>query len=193
MKILSWDELSGGNGESGGVFQDKTAVTIGVFDGVHRGHQVLLQKVVMSGYEPVVVTFRNHPRSVVAHRKAPELLVTVEERLAIFEKKGISAAILIDFSQKFSILSGRAFLAALWKNAAPAYMAIGATFRCGCRGAVDAAEVARINAEAGVRTEIVEPVREGGLPVSSSRIRKALAAGDTALAERMLGRKGELF
>jgi riboflavin kinase/FMN adenylyltransferase len=193
MKILSWDELSGGNRESGGAFQDKTAVTIGVFDGVHRGHQVLLRKVVMSGYEPVVVTFRNHPRSVVMHRKAPELLVTVEERLSLFEKEGVSAAVLIDFSQQFSILSGRVFLAALWKNVSPAYMVIGSTFRCGCRGAVDAVEVARINAEAGVKTEIVEPVREGGLPVSSSRIREALAAGDTALAERMLGRKAQLF
>jgi riboflavin kinase/FMN adenylyltransferase len=147
----------------------------------------------MSGYDPVVVTFRNHPRSVVMRRKAPELLVTVEERLALFEKEGVSAAILIDFSQQFSILSGRAFLAALWKNVSPAYMVIGSTFRCGYRGAVDAAEVARINAEAGVKTEIVEPVREGDLPVSSSRIREALAAGDTALAERMLGRKAQLF
>jgi riboflavin kinase/FMN adenylyltransferase len=193
MKILSWDELSGGNRESGGAFQDKTAVTIGVFDGVHRGHQVLLRKVVMSGYEPVAVTFRNHPRSVVMRRKAPELLVTVEERLALFEKEGVSAAILIDFSQQFSILSGRVFLETLWKNASPAYMVIGSTFRCGYRGAVDAVEVARINMEAGVKTEIVEPVREGGLPVSSSRIREALAAGDTALAERMLGRKAQLF
>jgi riboflavin kinase/FMN adenylyltransferase len=184
MKILSWEQFAGGNG----AFQNQTAVTIGVFDGVHRGHQVLLRKVVMSGFKPVVITFRNHPRSVVAHRKAPVLLITVEERLAIFEKEGVHAAILIDFSQKLSILSGRAFLETVWKNAAPAYMVIGSTFRCGYRGAVDAAEVARINAEAGVRTEIVEPVREGGLPVSSSRIRTALAAGDAALAGRMLGR-----
>lgn len=189
MRILSWDELSVGNG----AFRDKTAVTIGVFDGVHRGHQVLLRKVVSSGYAPVAVTFSNHPRSVVAHRKAPRLLITVEERLAIFEKNGVEAAVLIDFSQKFSILSGKAFLEALWKNAAPDYMAIGATFRCGYRGGLDAAGVARINAEAGVRTEIVEPVLEGGLPVSSSRIREALAAGDTALAERMLGRRVKLF
>ncbi|MDR1470224.1 MAG: FAD synthetase family protein [Spirochaetaceae bacterium] len=188
MTILSWDEFSGGKGNE--VFRDKTAVTIGVFDGVHRGHQVLLQKVIASGYEPVVVTFKNHPRSVVAHRKAPRLLITVEERLAIFEKRGVSAAILIDFSQKFSILSGRVFLETVWKNASPAYMVIGSTFRCGYRGGFDAAEVARVNAEAGVRTEIVEPVREGDLPVSSSRIREALAAGDVALAERMLGRGG---
>jgi riboflavin kinase/FMN adenylyltransferase len=185
MTILSWDELAG---KGRGLFQGKTAATIGVFDGVHRGHQVLLQKVVTSGHEPIVVTFKNHPRSVVAHRKDPGLLITVEERLAIFEKEGIQAVILIDFSKKFSILSGSAFLRALWENAFPAYMAIGSTFHCGYRGAVDAAEVARINAEKGVRTEIVEPVLEEGLPVSSSRIREALAAGDVALAERMLGR-----
>ena len=194
MTVLSWDELIGGNGSNGAnVFRGKPAVTMGVFDGVHRGHQVLLHKAASSGYEPVAVTFSNHPRGVVAHRKAPQLLITVEERLAIFEKSGVEAAVLIDFSQKFSILSGRAFLEALWKNAAPAYMAIGSTFRCGHRGDLDAAGVARINAEAGVRTEIVEPVLEGGLPVSSSRIREALAAGDIALAERMLGRKVKLF
>jgi riboflavin kinase/FMN adenylyltransferase len=163
-------------------------VTVGVFDGVHRGHEALLQKVLGSGHEPLVVTFRNHPRSVVAHRKAPELLITVEERLAIFEKKGVSATILIDFSQKFSILSGRDFLDMLRQCASPVYMAVGTTFRCGHGGTTDATEVMRINAEAGIRTEIVEPVREGGAAISSSRIREAFAAGDTTLAERMLGR-----
>jgi riboflavin kinase/FMN adenylyltransferase len=189
MKIISWDQFCGEEGRR--LFQNKTAVTIGVFDGVHRGHQVLLQKVLASGFEPVVVTFRNHPRSVVAHKKAPDLLITVDERLAIFEKKGVSVAVLIDFSKKFSILSGREFLSLLRENASPGYMAIGTTFRCGYRGTTDAAEVVRINAEAGICTEIVEPVREGTLPVSSSRIREALAAGDTDLAERMLGRKLE--
>jgi riboflavin kinase/FMN adenylyltransferase len=193
MTVLSWDEFCGGKRENGGIFRDKSAVTIGVFDGVHRGHRVLLQKAAASGFEPVVVTFRNHPRSIVAHRKAPKLLITVEERLAIFEKEGVSVTVLIDFSQRFSILSGRAFLETLRKNAALAYMVIGSTFRCGHRGTVDAAEVARINAEAGIRTEIVEPVQEDGIPVSSSRIREALVEGNVALAERMLGRKLELF
>jgi riboflavin kinase/FMN adenylyltransferase len=186
MKIFSWDEFCERDKQR--LFPGKTAVTVGVFDGVHRGHEALLQKVLVSGDEPVVVTFRNHPRSVVAHRKAPELLITVEERLAIFEKKGVSATILIDFSKKFSILSGRDFLCALWTYASPVYMAVGTTFRCGHGGTVDAAEVVRINAEAGVCTEIVEPVLEGGVAISSSRIREAFAAGDTALAERMLGR-----
>jgi riboflavin kinase/FMN adenylyltransferase len=186
MRIYSWDEFCG-QSQDGRLFRE-TAVTVGVFDGVHRGHEVLLQKVLGSGYEPLVVTFRNHPRSVVAHKKAPELLITVEERLAIFEKKGVSATILIDFSKKFSILTGRDFLCALWKYMSPVYMAVGTTFRCGHGGMTDAAEVMRINAEAGVCTEIVEPVLEGGVAISSSRIREALVAGDTALAERMLGR-----
>jgi riboflavin kinase/FMN adenylyltransferase len=187
MNVFSWEEVSEQAGRR--LFQHKTAATVGVFDGVHRGHQALLQKILESGNEPLVVTFRNHPRSVVAHKKTPDLLITVEERLAIFEKEGVSAVILIDFSKKISILDGRAFLTILCQNASLTYMAIGTTFRCGYRGAVDAAETVRINAEAGVRTEIVEPVWEGNLPVSSSRIREALAAGDTALAERMLGRK----
>jgi riboflavin kinase/FMN adenylyltransferase len=188
MRILSWDEFCGqGRDQNRRLFRE-TAVTVGVFDGVHRGHEALLQKVLESGYEPLVVTFRNHPRSVVAHKKAPDLLITVEERLAIFEKKGVSATILIDFSKKFSILSGRDFLDALRTHASPVYMAIGTTFRCGHGGMTNATEVARINAEAGVRTEIVEPVREGGVAISSSRIREALAAGDAVLAERMLGR-----
>jgi riboflavin kinase/FMN adenylyltransferase len=182
MRVLSWDEFCG----QGRLFPGQTAVTVGVFDGVHRGHRVLLQKIVTSGYVPVVVTFRNHPRSVVAHRKAPDLLITVEERLAIFEKAGIAATILIDFSKKFSILSGEDFLRAIREYASPAYMAVGTTFRCGCGGTTDAAAVARINAAAGVRTEIVEPLREDGAAISSSRIREAFAAGDIALAERML-------
>jgi riboflavin kinase/FMN adenylyltransferase len=185
MRVLSWDKFCG----QGRLFPEKTAstaITVGVFDGVHRGHRVLLQKIVTSGYVPVVVTFRNHPRSVVAHRKAPDLLITVEERLAIFEQAGIAATILIDFSKKFSILSGEDFLRRVWEHASPAYMAIGTTFRCGYGGTTAAAAVARINAAAGVRTEIVEPLQESGAAISSSRIREAFAAGDIALAERML-------
>lgn len=191
MNILTWEEFSGGKAAFAGAVSCQTAVTIGVFDGVHRGHQALLHKVASSGYAPVVVTFRNHPRSVLTRREAPRLLITVEERLAIFEKMGVQAVVLIDFSEKFSILSGKAFLSVLWGNASPAYMAIGAAFRCGYRGGTDAGQIARLNRAAGVRTEIVPPVLEGGLPVSSSRIREALAAGDIVAAECMLGRKWE--
>jgi riboflavin kinase/FMN adenylyltransferase len=147
---------------------------------------VLLQKIVTSGYVPVVVTFRNHPRSVVAHRKAPDLLITVEKRLAIFEQAGIATTILIDFSKKFSILRGEDFLRMVREYASPAYMAIGTTFRCGHGGTTDAAAVARINATAGVRTEVVEPLLESGMAISSSRIREAFATGDITLAKRML-------
>jgi FAD synthase len=189
MIILPWDEFYDADGQSRPLLREKTAMTAGVFDGVHRGHQALLRKIVSSGYDPVVVTFRNHPRSVLAPGNAPGLLITVEERLKIFEKEGVRAVILIDFSKRFSILTGEAFLYVLWRNASLAYMAIGPTFRCGHRGAEDAAAVVRFNAARGVRTEIVEPVRERGLAISSSRIREALAAGDTALAECMLGRK----
>jgi FAD synthase len=184
MDIIPWDDFL-----KGGSFDEDTACAAGMFDGVHRGHAALLKNVRESGFLPIVVTFRNHPRGVLSPGNAPPLLTTLDERLSRFEAHGIRSVILIDFSPDFATLKGGAFLASLREYGRLRYMAVGPTFRCGS-DRLGAEDIVRINGLAGVQTVIVPAELEGGLPVSSSRIRAALAAGDGLLAARMLDKDG---
>ena len=184
MNIIPWENVL-----HGGCFNQQTACTVGMFDGVHRGHAALLENIRASGFLPAAVTFRNHPRGILSPGREPQPLTTLDERLSRFERHGIASVILIDFSPHFATLTGAAFLTALREHARLAYMAAGPTFRCGS-DRLGVEDVVRLNSLAGVRTVIVPAELEAGLPVSSSRIRAALAAGDRQLAERMLGWRG---
>jgi len=114
--------------------------------------------------------------------------MTLEEKLRVFEVLGVQLAVLIDFSQEFSKISGRAFIDLLL-NRPVKLIALGRNFRCG-RGLDTGAEEIRSLAEArGAEGWIAPPVMDEGQPVSSSRIRQALAAGRQAEAERLLNRR----
>ncbi|GHT76966.1 hypothetical protein FACS1894124_8840 [Spirochaetia bacterium] len=171
----------------------KTAVTIGVFDGIHRGHRLLIEKIVQKESEmmPVVITFRRNPKEFLKKQAWEGDILSLNRRLTIFENMGIKALILIDFTENFSKMMGKEFLDLLrvWGN--PGYLAVGANFHCGFRMDTNAARIKALYGEAGIPVEVLEPVLEGSRPVSSSRIRGALASGDFAGAARLLGRKVE--
>ena len=163
----------------------KTAMTIGVFDGVHRGHQSLIQRVVShnASYVPAIITFReNHKNSEKTN------IQTFEERLEIFEQLGVEITLAIDFTESFRRMKGSEFLKILFKRGGVCFFAVGKSFRCGCDLDTSADDIKNFFASRGVQTEIVPEVTEGSLPVSSSRIRAAIANGDFQLAQKMLGR-----
>lgn len=190
MRILSWEaaENSGGYSAAG----TPAAISIGVFDGVHRGHQALIERVTSRsasrGLAPWVVTFRRHPRSVLRGDYRGDIY-SLEQKLEILESLGIYGALLIDFSGNFSRLGGRAFVEKLKKRLNPVFLAVGSNFRCGYRLDTDAAALRNMAERNGIRTEILYPVLEGRHPASSSRIRAAIGAGDLAQAALLLGRK----
>ena len=190
MRILDWEDA--GNSGAGGTAGAPAALSIGVFDGVHRGHQALIQRVVSQsvslGLVPWVVTFRQHPRGVLKGDSQGDIY-SLEQKLDIMESLGISGALLIDFSGNFSKLGGRVFVGELEKRLNPVFLAVGSNFRCGYRLDTDAAALRNMTEGEGIRTEILHPVLEGRHPVSSSRIRAAVKAGDLAQAALLLGRK----
>ncbi|MDR2537152.1 MAG: FAD synthetase family protein, partial [Treponema sp.] len=164
------------------------AMTIGVFDGVHRGHQALISRIVGWGLEPVVVTFRQNPRLFFDSANYMGDISSLAQKLSLFESLGVACTILIDFSSDFSKLSGRDFIDFLTTYGNMAYLVIGAQFRCGHGLDTDAALIKRVNERNGVATELVDPVLDGAEPVSSSRIRVAIRAGDFGAAETSMGR-----
>jgi riboflavin kinase/FMN adenylyltransferase len=184
MRVLDWQGLVGG---TLGI-HEQTAMTIGVFDGVHRGHQVLITKVVQQGLMSTVLTFRQSPKRILNPEAYRGDIVSLSQKLSIFEALGVSQTILIDFSGDFSTLKGREFMEVLIARGKLAYLAIGSNFRCGYRLDTDAACISTMNAARGITTEVVPQVEEGALPISSSSIRAAIGAGDFALARAALGK-----
>jgi riboflavin kinase/FMN adenylyltransferase len=201
MQIIDWPAFL----ENGLPIKDKkTSVTVGVFDGVHRGHKALIERVVSynADYAPVVVTFRkNHKRdSQKSSHKDTKAQRTQREELRFFDilnfkqktkilaELGVQILLIIDFTESFRNTGGIEFLQLLTERANVGFFAVGSGFRCGRDLDTDAAAIGGFLSSRGIPFETAPHVMEGGQPISSSRIRAAIAAGDTELAEAMLGR-----
>ena len=193
MQVLDWDTFIAPRPGPAPALK-ALAVSIGVFDGVHRGHRVLLERIcAVPDALPAVVTFRQNPQRILCPQNFPGDILTLEQKLAVFEELGIQQTVLIDFSEKFSIIRGRDFIDCLITSAPVRFLALGRNFRCGYGSDTGVEEIRKRAGERGIETWIAAPVMEGGLRVSSSRIRKALASGDRELAERLLGRSLDSF
>lgn len=192
MRVCEWSRFMAA--PSGGIGGEKTALTVGVFDGVHRGHQALIGRIVREAPAciPAVVTFKQNPKQVLRPETYRGDIVSPRRKMRIFEELGVKLVILIDFSANFSKLSGREFIDALRERGNPAYAVIGSNFHCGHNLDTDALRFKELNRRAGIRTEVVPPVVEGDLPVSSSRIRAAISRGELDTAAALLGRRVEL-
>jgi FAD synthase len=186
MRTFDWQTLINGG------LPAETAMTIGVFDGVHRGHQALIERILRPGQEPTVLTFLRSPKWVLRPEACKGDILSLPQKLAVFERMGVRQTILIDFSGDFSRLKGREFLGCLINQGKLRYLALGSDFRCGYRLDTDAALIRELTNAQGITTEVIPPILSGGQPVSSSRIRAAVLAGDLAGAEALLGRKVEL-
>jgi len=196
MRRINWDELSG-LGQDAVTGGKKTALTVGVFDGLHRGHQALIARITAKAPEllPAVVTFLQNPKALIrdklmsggeAEEKAIDI-IGFEEKMNLLDSLGVELCVIIDFSEQFSKINGRVFFDALNRYLHPAYVALGTNFHCGYRRDTDAQGFKVMAEGSGIEAEIVPPVLEGGLPVSSSRIRSALNAGRTGEATLLLG------
>jgi len=180
MKIINFADFL----ENGLALEDKkSAMTVGIFDGVHLGHQKLIKRVVShnSNLVPAVITFKDN------HKSESADIQSFEKRLAMFKKLGIKIVIVIDFTQEFRRMPGVEFLKILLQRGNIGYFAIGEDFSCGYQLDTNAKEIKIFFESHNIAAGIVPDVMEGSLPVSSSRIREAIAAGDIQLAEKMLG------
>ena len=164
-----------------------------MFDGVHLGHQQIIQKVVAEaqacGGVSLVITFDAHPSAVVAPDRAPALLQSLSQRIETLGALGPEAQWLIHFDRAFSELSGEAFI----RQIAEAWgrlrcLCVGADFAFGHQRSGNVELLRRLGAELGFSVHGLPAVMLGGQPVSSTRIREAVRAGDFAGADRLLGR-----
>ena len=166
-----------------------SAITVGVFDGVHRGHRLLIDQVVTQKERavPVVITFmhRHHKKSGSDGHSGD--ILSFRQKMAILESLGVSVAIVIEFSE-VRHMKGLEFLRILHEHSNMGFMAVGSNFRCGYHLDTDAPAIQDFNARRNIPTCIVQPLKEGSQAISSRLIRAAISQGHLREAAAMLGR-----
>lgn len=171
-----------------------TAIALGSFDGLHRGHRSVIAAVTApmpAGQQravPTVVSFWPHPREVL-HGETRLRLDLPEEKLELLEPLGIEQLVLVPFTRELAALTPEPFVRqVLAERLQACRIAVGTNFRFGVDRSGDVHDLARIGASLGIDVQVVPMLWDGDERVSSSRIRRALAAGDIDEASRLLER-----
>ncbi len=172
-----------------GAYADReSAITIGVFDGLHLGHQALIAQVVHSGRMPVVVTFQRHPTELLLHDDIPGFIMSLRQKRTMLRKLGVEVAVQIDFTESVRSMPGSVFLERLDASFLIRLMAVGYDFRCGYGLDTNVDGIRAYFAGRAVEVIPVEPVTIGAAPVSSTRIRRLICEGRLDEAASLLGR-----
>jgi riboflavin kinase/FMN adenylyltransferase len=181
------------HGTDNAEIQRPTLLTLGVFDGLHLGHQLIMQTVVERaraiGAVPTVITFDPHPRAVLHPESAPPLLQTFDQKIEAFGVLGIEQTIVVRFTKEFSSIRAADFLRDVVRerlHAQEVYLGKGFAFGHNREGNIELLK--RLGTQHGFVAGEVPEVSLRGRRVSSSKIRELLSRGQVNLARRMLGR-----
>lgn len=167
-------------------------VTVGTFDGVHKGHVVLLNRLVQASREnnsiSTVVTFDPHPQMVLGTKGKIEILNTTEEKLERLKELKLDMVVILEFNQQLASLEPRDFIRwILIDNLNMRHFVVGYDHSFGKDRAGGYELVKSLAVDYDYSYEVVDPINNGGAPVKSSRIRRELKAGDYEKAIEMLG------
>jgi riboflavin kinase/FMN adenylyltransferase len=181
------------HGTDNAEIQRPTVLTLGVFDGLHLGHQLIMRTVVErareTGSVPTVITFDPHPRAVLHPESAPPLLQTLDQKVEGFGVLGIEQTIVIRFDEQFSQTRAEDFLRDVVKDrlhAREVYLGRGFAFGHDREGNIEL--LRRVSRDLGFVADEVPEVQFRNQRVSSSRVRRLLAEGKVNLARRLLAR-----
>lgn len=173
-----------------------TAVCMGAFDGLHRGHQALIERAAQRADRVALVTFDPHPMQVLAPERAPRLLHTPSLRERAAASLGVGHLVLLPFSEEMSQLQPEAFVDRyLTAGLRPVVVVVGRDFRFGAKRSGDPARLAELLAPARIDVDVVDPVADPTLQsasssekLSSTDIRTAIDSGAVDRAAELLGR-----
>lgn len=171
----------------------KVCLAIGFFDGVHLGHQQIIRQTISDARQQealaVVVTFDQHPATVVAPKRVPPLIYSLQQKLRVIESLGVDALLLIHFDRAFSEQSGEAFVRGLARDFGLVQsLCVGSAFTFGHKRGGNIALLKTLGTELHFTVHGMAAVSLDGKVVSSTRIRETIQAGDMDAAGQMLGR-----
>ena len=172
----------------------KVCLAIGMFDGVHLGHQKVLQNAINAALQSnaisVEVTFDQHPASIISPKNAPSLIQTQAQRNRSIELLGVDAILIIKFNEAFSRKTGKSFIQELAQGFGSIHsISVGNDFMFGHNRDGNFQLLQKLSQELNFLTYGLQPVKLNGQIVSSTRIRSALINGKIDDAKQMLGRK----
>lgn len=169
-----------------------TVVTVGTFDGVHRGHQQVLEEIAERARRgkrrSVLVTFEPHPLQVVNPQAAPPLLTLPQERREILAQSELDVAVVLEFTKELSQFAPEPFVQLLLRRYHLRELVIGYDHGFGRARAGDVHVLRELGGKYGFAVDVVGEVDVAGRPVSSTLVRRAVGGGDLETAHRLLGR-----
>lgn len=186
MRILTGSEIFNSN-------LHDSVITIGNFDGVHRGHQELFRRLRLEGRRfglpTVAVTFEPHPLALLSPEHAPPLITTLEQKASLIAETGVDCLAVIEFTHEFSRVSADAFVRNILCGAlGMRHIIIGHDYAFGRGRQGNYATLARLGAECGFTLENIDTVSENGTIFSSSLARRMIRSGDMPAVASVLGR-----
>jgi riboflavin kinase/FMN adenylyltransferase len=174
-------------------FKEKTAVVIGFFDGVHKGHADIIKKCVarsiQTGQESLALTFNKPPRNIISGKKEKKLIISFKEKTSIIHRLGIKKIVTVDFDKHFAELSPYQFCEEIIKkklNAAEIF--IGENFKFGKDVLGNARFLTDFFAQSEIKVNVIELLKINGITVSSTEIRKYFKSGDIDNIKLFMGR-----
>jgi len=191
--MTMWRGLDAVVADVGSTPRRRSVVTVGVFDGVHRGHQVIVSQVVRRAralqVPAVAITFDPHPLALLSPELAPALLTSIDRRAELLQEVGIDHVVVLPFTHELSRFSPEQFVEEVIINGLHASeVVVGSDFRFGHQAAGDVALLTDLGEKFDFGVEGVGLVGDGRVRWSSTAVRTALLAGDVSAAAAILGR-----
>lgn len=189
LRVYSWADMQEG-GLPDGWKEKGSAISVGSFDALHRGHLALIDAVLAQNkLVPGIVLFRSSFRGEDGSLLPSAL--SLRQRLEFLEKRGVRFAVVLDFSPALARTDGEVFLKTLVRACNLRYLAEGQDFRCGWKGSFARDSIADLAEKEGFSFDVIADVEVAGERASSSRVRTAVASAGFALASELLGRPFE--
>ena len=169
-----------------------SVLTVGVFDGVHRGHKKLLNALTSAaaskGFLSGVLTFRNHPNSIFRDDFRPQYITSLDKRIKLLKDCGVGFVVPVTFDQNVAQLKAEKFARLLQQKLRMKGLIIGPDFAMGHKREGNLEMLSLLGSNMGFTVQEVDLMVNGGKAVRSTHIRQAIASGDMSTAEEMLGR-----
>lgn len=176
----------------------RTVATIGIFDGIHRGHRRIFDKVIRQAKalrtNSLVITFSPHPYKIIGTRNEPPLLVSLRHRLMLMDRAGIDYCLVINFDRRFARMPPRAFVEKiLYKGLDVQAVYVGENFHFGRIREGDVGFLERLAGDFGFAVGVIHPLKCRGRIISSSWIREEVLSGNLTNVSRLLGRPFSIY
>lgn len=169
---------------------ENSAIAIGTFDGVHQGHQNVIQTMLSANKQTrIIITFINHPKEYTKSEAHPMRLMTLDEKIEVLSEFPIDYLVLLQFNQELMSWSYEKFICYLIKHYKMESLHVGFNFKLGFQGLGDVEAIQKLTDTLHFQLSVSEPVYVGSFLVSSTAIRESLKLGEIEKANELLGRK----